>query len=89
MTRRSGKVLTEEPASCCLTGHQTRGTIGPDRTEAAQARIVLAGPCVALAQPCGLFTHVEEDIVPAVDLANDREGAAPVGKLLDGGIPIR
>ena len=58
--------------------------------EAAQGRIVLSGSPVALAQPRGLRAGVEEDVVPAVDLVDDREGAAPpVGKLLDRGLPIR
>ena len=85
-----GKVLAEKPAPRRLVGHQAGRTVDLDRTEAAQGWIVLARPRMALAQPRGFRTGVEEDVVPAVDLSDDHEGAAAaVGKLLDGGIPIR
>src|SRR5215213_4063314 len=45
---------------------------------------------MALAQLGGLRTSVEEDVVPAIDLVDDsKRSAAPLGKLLDGFLPIR
>ena len=45
---------------------------------------MLERPTVALAQPRGLRTSVEEDVVPAIDLVDDLEGAAPpLSKFLD------
>src|SRR4051812_31703188 len=89
ITRRSDKVLTEKPGPRFLIGHQSYGTRAVEGAEAAVGRVVRACSFVTFAHPPDLCAGIEEDVVPAIDLADHREGAAPVDKLLDRGLTGR